>query len=101
MSLDNLDDIAVSYGSLHNASEGIKKNAERLRGDMEVLQSELKSVVESWEGEAQQAYARVQTNWDKQADELFNVMLKIAAQVNQASDDYRHTDLKGRSYFDI
>ncbi|GAA0459616.1 WXG100 family type VII secretion target [Streptomyces olivaceiscleroticus] len=98
---ENLDEIAVSYGSLHNASELIKKNAQRLRGDMEVLQRELKSVVDSWEGEAQRAYATVQNNWDRQADGLYEVMVKIANQVNNASDSYKHTDLKGKSYFDI
>ncbi|GAB3950876.1 WXG100 family type VII secretion target [Streptomyces sparsus] len=101
MSVNGLDDIAVNYGSLANAATSIRNSAKRLRGDIEVLQSEVKAVAETWEGEAQTAYARVHTNWDLQADGLHNTLNKIASLVEQASSDYQTTDKKASRYFDI
>jgi WXG100 family type VII secretion target len=101
MSVNDLGDIAVQYGSLANAAESIRSSAKRLRGDIEVLQGEVRAVAESWEGEAQSAYARVHTNWDMQADGLHNTLMKIASLVEQASSDYQTTDKKAAQYFDI
>ena len=101
MSADSLDDIAVQYGSLSSAAESIRNSAKRLRGDMEVLQREVKTVAESWEGEAHQQWNAVHANWDKQADGLHQTLMKIANLVEKASSDYQHTDKKAARYFDI
>ncbi|KOG88318.1 WXG100 family type VII secretion target [Streptomyces varsoviensis] len=101
MTANSLGEIAVQYGSLANAAESIRNSAKRLRGDIEVLQGEVGQVAEAWEGEAHSAWAQVHTNWDKQADGLYNTLMKIAAMVEQASGDYKTTDKKAASFFDI
>ncbi|MFH8365255.1 WXG100 family type VII secretion target [Streptomyces sp. NPDC018031] len=101
MTINNLDEIAVQYGSLASAAESIRNSARRLRGDIETIQGEVARVAEAWEGEAHNAYAQVQTNWDMQADGLHNTLMKIAALVEQASADYQTTDKKAATYFDI
>ncbi|MGW8380906.1 WXG100 family type VII secretion target [Streptomyces sp. ODS28] len=98
---NSLGEIAVKYGSLEHAATTIDNSAKRLRGDIEVLQNEVKAVAESWEGEAHNAYTQIQANWDRDADGLFQALTKIANLVRQASDDYRETDKKGAAYFSL
>ncbi|MEU2724819.1 WXG100 family type VII secretion target [Streptomyces smyrnaeus] len=99
MSANHGDHLKVTYASLDDAADAIMREAKHLRQDLEKLQRKIRSVSSLWEGEAHQAYLKVQHQWDVKADDLQNRLLSIAGEVRIASGNYNATDIKASKMF--
>ncbi|GAB2821431.1 WXG100 family type VII secretion target [Streptomyces sp. NPDC054796] len=99
MTTGDPNQLVVTYGSLEQAAASIQQQGNQLRGDLEEIQGWVRQVADVWQGEAKEAYDRVQHTWDQKADHLHNVLLSIAAEVRVASGDYSATDKKAAQMF--
>jgi 6 kDa early secretory antigenic target len=93
--------LTVHYSSLEKTASDIEAAAKRLRADLEKVQQQVKRVAQTWEGDAQSAYARVQTNWDNRANSMERTLNQVASRIRQASGDYQASDRKAAGHFDM
>jgi WXG100 family type VII secretion target len=92
-------ELKVTYASLHEASEAIKKQAGILEHDLDDLLGRVRSVAAYWDGEAKQAFDVVAKEWEQRTRHMHEVLNSIAAKVQIASGHYSAADKKAASYF--
>ncbi|MFI6052391.1 WXG100 family type VII secretion target [Streptomyces violascens] len=97
---DNSGDVlGVHYGSLDQAAETIKNQAGKLRQDLDDINALVKTAAHNWSGQAHQAFATKQRNWDKTAEDIYTSLMQIANAVAEAGPTYRAGDHKAAGHF--
>ncbi|MEU3273637.1 WXG100 family type VII secretion target [Saccharomonospora sp. NPDC006951] len=93
------DGIVVDYQTIHTAADDCKATGGELNGLFEDLKSRLAPLVDSWQGDAQDAWRGVQTEWDNNLEELKDILDKIATALPQIADGYQSTDKAVQGFF--
>ncbi|MFD9629560.1 WXG100 family type VII secretion target [Streptomyces violascens] len=97
---DNSGDVlGVHYGSLEQAAEAIKNQAGKLQQDLDDINNLVKRAAHNWSGQAHEAFATKQRDWDKTAEGIQSSLMQIANAVAEAGPTYRAGDHKAAGYF--
>ncbi|GEB53902.1 MULTISPECIES: WXG100 family type VII secretion target [Streptomyces] len=99
MGANDGDHLKVRYSSLEAAASAITTEANQLRADLDAVQAKIRSALEVWAGDAQEAYDTVQRAWDAKANDLQNRLIVIANEVRNSSDHYSGTDRRAAKFF--
>jgi WXG100 family type VII secretion target len=86
------DGIVVDYATIHTAAEDCNKTGSELDSLFEDLKSRLAPLVDSWSGEAMEAWQQCQHEWNNSLDEMKQVLAQIATALPQIADGYQSTD---------
>ncbi|WP_327353060.1 WXG100 family type VII secretion target [Streptomyces sp. NBC_01304] len=84
--------ILVNYSTIINASQDVRSTAGKIKGQLDDIESAVKAVAATWEGEAQEGYQRKQKEWDTTAADLHQTLLKIATALQNSADAYKATE---------
>jgi early secretory antigenic target protein ESAT-6 len=84
--------ILVNYATITNASTDVRNTAGRIKQQLDDLETAVKRVATTWEGEAQEGYQRKQRDWDKTAADLHATLMKIATALQNSAENYQATE---------
>ncbi|GAA2458463.1 WXG100 family type VII secretion target [Streptomyces macrosporus] len=93
--------IKITYHTVVAAAGDVRKTANDLESQLNALNGRVKSVVDSWDGDAKEAFYRKHRGWDENVTGLNTTLKKIADLLEKASDDYRRTDKKAAAQFEF
>jgi len=86
------DQIKVDFGAISNLASGIDSQVQQIEGQLEQLRAAIQKLSTEWAGGAQDAFHAVQQNWNNSADDLTQVLNRIATAVHSAEESYRQTE---------
>ncbi|QDY79329.1 WXG100 family type VII secretion target [Streptomyces qinzhouensis] len=89
----------VTYSSLEQAASTIEKQAQRLDQTLEDLQSKIRSVSATFEGDAKTAADAAHKKWDNETRQIHNALKGIARAVREAGPAYQAGDKKAAGNF--
>jgi WXG100 family type VII secretion target len=92
-----MSQIHVQFESLQNGAQGIHGSCAALRTTLDQLDQDLRPMIDTWSGSAQQAYLTCKAQWDGAALELAQLLDGIGRAVQQAHDNYRAAEDRARS----
>ncbi|MDI5965334.1 WXG100 family type VII secretion target [Streptomyces sp. SL13] len=93
------DGIHANHAGIHSHASDVLDVAKTIRNGLDELKHQVAHQAATWTGEAQTAYQALQSDWNRNADDLQNVLTKIATLMGTAADDYQSTDKKYASNF--
>ena len=93
------DVLGVTYGSLDHAAENIRKQSAQLQQTLDEIAKLVKTASGQWHGEAREAYAAQQNDWDKRALTIKNQLEQIATAVADAGPTYKAGDRRAAGHF--
>ncbi|MFE4862650.1 WXG100 family type VII secretion target [Streptomyces sp. NPDC056670] len=99
MPSSNGDVLAVTYGSLELAAEDIRRQAGKLQQDLDEIRGLVERASHNWRGQAHEAYAAKQRDWNNTADSVHTSLTQIANAVAEAGPAYRAGDHKAAGFF--
>ncbi|MFE5510671.1 MULTISPECIES: WXG100 family type VII secretion target [unclassified Streptomyces] len=99
MSSKNDGVMLVTYSSLDDAANTIEAQAKRLDQALEDIQTRIRSVSSTWEGEAKTAADGAHAKWDKETRAIHTALQGIAKAVRQASPAYQAGDKRAAGFF--
>jgi WXG100 family type VII secretion target len=91
--------LVVKFGALQQASDDIDRALKELKAKLEQLHQVAQPLVDTWKGDAQQAYYQRQDKWTKAADDLTIILRDIRVAVDDSKHDYLTTEKKATSLF--
>jgi early secretory antigenic target protein ESAT-6 len=86
--------ISVTFQSVSDAADQVRSTAGTVQAQLDDLRASVAQIAQSWDGVAQQNYQARQAEWDSTAADLHAVLLKIAAALQTASENYQATETK-------
>lgn len=86
------DTIAVNFGAVSNLASVVDGQVKQIEGELETLKAAIQKLAQEWQGGANEAFQAVQNNWNQSADDLNQVLAKIATAVHAAHDAYQQTE---------
>jgi WXG100 family type VII secretion target len=87
-----MSDITVDYGVIQTAADDCKSAGSELQATFDTLQGQLKPLIDTWSGGAQENYHAMQKNWNDQHDEMNQILAQIAAVLPQIAEGYQSTE---------
>ncbi|MEO3977383.1 WXG100 family type VII secretion target [Streptomyces sp. CAU 1734] len=91
--------MVVTYGSLTDAAAAIDRQADRLDESLEAIQTKIKVVSATFEGEAATAAHAYHKQWDTETRMIHQALKSIARAVREAAPTYQAGDKKASGYF--
>jgi ESAT-6 family protein len=91
--------LLVNFGALQQASMDIQKALSELQSQLGQLERDAGSLVDSWDGAAQEAYRERQRKWQTAAGELSEILRSIKLAVDESATDYQETERKAANRF--
>jgi WXG100 family type VII secretion target len=88
------DQIAVDFGAISNLASGIDGQVKQIESQLDQLKTAIAKLAQEWQGGAEAAFHGVQQNWNNSADDLHQVLNRIALAVHAAHDAYHETETK-------
>ncbi|GAB3910555.1 hypothetical protein GCM10029964_114670 [Kibdelosporangium lantanae] len=85
-------EIKVSFAAIEAAGENIRAAFNKMVSELDDLKAKLSPLREAYEGEARDAWDRLQQDWNNKQDELNQVLSAIGTAVAQAAQDYQGTE---------
>jgi early secretory antigenic target protein ESAT-6 len=95
-----MPEIHVQFESLQAGEQGIRNNYAKLTGTLEQLDTDLKPMIGSWSGAAQESYLVCKKQWDDAAVALSLVLNNIGQAVGDAHANYTAAETAARSNWD-
>ncbi|MFF7811346.1 WXG100 family type VII secretion target [Streptomyces roseolus] len=89
----------VTYASLDDAANQIDAQAKRLDEALEAIQSKIRSVSNTWEGEAKTAADGAHAKWDQETRAIHQALQSISKAVRQAAPAYQAGDKRAAGFF--
>lgn len=99
MAQQNDGNMVVTYGSLEQAASVIEGQAKRLDESLEAIQTKIRGVSATFEGEAKTAADAAHKRWDNETRQIHNALKDIARKVREAGPTYQAGDKKSAGYF--
>ncbi|MCQ4043678.1 WXG100 family type VII secretion target [Streptantibioticus rubrisoli] len=93
--------ISMRYDGVADLASKVCQAADAIKNELEDLQGRVNKLVASWDGESKEAYARVQRDWDRKAQDLHEHLRRIGTEVGKAPGSYHATDRKIAGQFQI
>ncbi|MCW2597156.1 MAG: family type secretion target [Jatrophihabitans sp.] len=86
-----MGEIQVNFQALQAGQDGVRQTYNRLQATLEELEADLKPMIESWTGSAQESYLACKRQWDDGARSLAAVLESVSRAVGTANENYRAT----------
>ncbi|UGY93906.1 WXG100 family type VII secretion target [Streptomyces gobiensis] len=86
--------ILVNFQTIQQAATDVRSTAGNIKTQLDDLESGVKKIAQSWEGEAQEGYRQKQLEWDKRAASLHATLQAIAKALDTAAQNYEATEKK-------
>lgn len=91
--------LLVNFGSLNQASADIQRALNTLTSQLDQLERDAGPLVDSWDGDAKQAYAERQAKWRSASRDLHSILHNIKKAVDQSAEDYISTERQATQRF--
>ncbi|MFI6729681.1 WXG100 family type VII secretion target [Streptomyces sp. R-74717] len=89
----------VKYESVQEIANRIRSVSQKIVNDLAEMDSAIKVVTDTWDGEAHQEYLNLQRKYKERADHMKNRLEQVAKIIESGKDSYRATDLKASRAF--
>ncbi|MFC4052820.1 WXG100 family type VII secretion target [Actinomadura syzygii] len=89
----------VHFGSMKQAQASFQNALNEYKAALDELEGKIKSTLAEWEGDAQLAYRRAQTQWNQAGVELGNVVHRMGSAIGESHDGYRTTENRNAASF--
>ncbi|MEU8622735.1 WXG100 family type VII secretion target [Streptomyces sp. NPDC048623] len=89
----------VRYESVQEMANRIRAVSNHIVQDLHNMETALKTVTDTWDGDAHREYEILQGKYNKRATDMKDRLEKIAQIVEQGKDSYRSTDVKASRLF--
>lgn len=83
-----MSEIRVNFGSLEAGRAGIMKSHGELVSTLDDLEANLQPMLQTWDGEAREAYFRCKQEWDTAAAAMAQTLSQIGSAVGTANENY-------------
>lgn len=84
--------LLVNFAALQQATADINKAIASLQQQLDQLEKHAAPLVETWQGNAKEAYHVRQNQWRRSADDLTQILQNIKAAVERSTEDYVQTE---------
>ncbi|MDT0202158.1 WXG100 family type VII secretion target [Nocardioides sp. AE5] len=84
-----MSEIKVNFGSLEAGQAGILKAHASLVASLDDLESNLQPMLQTWDGEAREAYFQCKQQWDAAAAQMATTLQQIGQAVGTAQANYQ------------
>ena len=91
--------LLVQFGALQAASGNISKAVSTLNSTLSDLESAAGPLVNTWDGEAKEAYAQRQAQWRSAAQDINEILARIKSALDQSAEEYAATERSNTSLF--
>jgi len=91
--------LLVNFAALQQASADIQKAVSTLTSQLDQLERDAGPLVQTWRGEAQEAYAARQQKWRSASLDLQSILQNIKSAVDHSTEDYISTEKQATSRF--
>ena len=91
--------LLVNFGALHQAGADIKKALNSLQSQLTQLEQDAAPLVETWSGEANEAYQVRQAKWRSASADLSAILRNIQLAVDDSAADYQVTEKRATNRF--
>ncbi len=89
----------VRYETVQQMADRIRVVSSNILKDLDDMESALKVVTDTWDGEAHREYVTLQGKYRTKADTMNKELEKVARLIEQGKGDYRATDIKASRLF--
>jgi len=83
-----MSEIRVNFGALEAGRAGIMATHAALVASLDDLEANLQPMLQSWEGEAREAYFQCKQQWDSAAAQMSATLSQIGTAVGTANENY-------------
>lgn len=83
-----MSEIKVNFGSLEAGRAGIAKTHGQLVSTLDDLEANLQSMLQTWDGQAREAYYQCKSEWDSAAAAMAQTLNQIGTAVGNANENY-------------
>lgn len=87
----------VTFGALQTAQEDIRTTLKRIHDRLDELESGLRPIAATWQGEAALFYQQKQREWDTAATDIGLVLDQIGRALGTANENYRQVEQRNRA----
>jgi early secretory antigenic target protein ESAT-6 len=86
------DQIKVTFAQIQATQERAQSTVASINSSLQDLKSYLAPMVSTWEGQAAQNYHAKQTQWDRAAYDLNQVLSAIGRALGSANEGFQNTE---------
>jgi early secretory antigenic target protein ESAT-6 len=91
--------LLVNFGALQQAVGDINKAVSTMQSQLDQLARDAGPLVQTWDGEAQQAYQARQAKWTAASNDLTHILQNIKSAVEASAEDYISTEKQATQRF--
>lgn len=84
--------IKVDPAAIDQATDGCKTAGAQIQSHFDTLVSQMKSLTDTWTGDAMTQWHDRQTEWNKALDDMNALLARIATALPEIRDGYQQTD---------
>ena len=92
-------DILYNYGQIDQAVADTRAGVNSLNTKLENMDSELRQLQSSWDGQAKRAYDASKAKWTEGMDGIVEILTGVAAAVAEARQSAQATDARNADGF--
>ncbi|MEU7865427.1 WXG100 family type VII secretion target [Dactylosporangium sp. NPDC049140] len=93
------DTLVVDFGALEHAGQSIQSALNTLHSRLDEASQLGKRLTASWQGDAKDAYALRQANWERAGGDLAQMLRDIKVGVERAMQRYQETEARNTHLF--
>jgi WXG100 family type VII secretion target len=86
----------VDFGGLGQGSAGIMATHRALQGTLDDLERQLEPMVNSWTGDAKEAYFQQKQKWDSASAAMAQILQQMGRAVDEANSNYQAAENSNR-----
>jgi len=91
------DEVHVNFESVSGGAAGILATHRALQGTLDNLEAELGPMVNSWTGDAREAYFQQKRKWEEASTAMSTILQQMGQAVEQAHGNYRAAETANRN----
>jgi 6 kDa early secretory antigenic target len=84
-----MSEIKVNFGSLGAGAAGIGSTHAKLVSTLDDLEANLQPMLQTWDGQAREAYYQCKKEWDAAAAQMATTLQQIGQAVSTANENYQ------------
>lgn len=94
-----MSDILYNYGQIEQAVADMGAGVNSLNGKLEDMDSQLRQLQSSWDGQAKQAYEVSKAKWTDGMNGIVEILQSVSAAVSEARQSAEATDSRNAASF--
>ena len=94
------EDIKVSFSAIQQLATDVQNESNKIQTSLDTLDSEVKKLYGSWDGQAQQAYQNSKAKWDQKMADMHSILQELHGKVGEAGIQYQNPEARNASRFE-